>query len=79
LKRIILMQAQENTLLKARIDVLERELARYTTKLLESALSNPGKDTPVVHSSSGTRNQISGGALQGSLAGQIPKDAQGGA
>jgi transposase len=32
LKRIVLMQAQENTLLKARIDVLERELARYTTR-----------------------------------------------
>jgi transposase len=32
LKRIILMQAQENTLLKARMDVLERELARYKTK-----------------------------------------------
>jgi transposase len=32
LKRIILMQAQENALLKARIDVLERELARYTTR-----------------------------------------------
>jgi len=32
LKRIILMQAQEITLLKARIDVLEHELARYTTR-----------------------------------------------
>ena len=32
LKRIILMQAQENTLLKTKIDVLERELARYTTR-----------------------------------------------
>lgn len=32
LKRIVLMQAQENTLLKARIDVLERELAQYTTR-----------------------------------------------
>ena len=32
LKRIVLMQAQENTLLKARIDVLERELTRYTTR-----------------------------------------------
>src|SRR5450759_5206141 len=35
LKRIILMQAQEIakiTLLMARIDVLERELARYTTR-----------------------------------------------
>jgi len=32
LKRIVLMQAQEIALLKARIDVLERELARYTTR-----------------------------------------------
>ncbi len=32
LKRIVLMQAQENTLLKARIDVLECELTRYTTR-----------------------------------------------
>jgi transposase len=32
LKRIVLMQAQENALLKARIDVLELELARYTTR-----------------------------------------------
>ena len=32
LKRIVLMQAQENTLLKARIDVLERELAQYTIR-----------------------------------------------
>jgi transposase len=32
LKRIILMLAQENTLLKARIEVLEREMARYKTK-----------------------------------------------
>jgi transposase len=32
LKRIVLMQAQEITLLMARIDVLERELARYTTR-----------------------------------------------
>jgi transposase len=32
LKRIVLMQAQENTLLKARIDVLECELAQYTTR-----------------------------------------------
>jgi len=35
LKRIILMQAQEIakiTLLMARIDFLERELARYTTR-----------------------------------------------
>jgi transposase len=32
LKRIILMQAQENTRLMKKIDVLERELARYTTR-----------------------------------------------
>jgi len=32
LKRIILMLAQENTLLKARIEVLEKEMARYKTK-----------------------------------------------
>ena len=32
LKRIILMQVQENALLKTRIDVLERELARFTTR-----------------------------------------------
>jgi len=32
LKRIVLMQVQEITLLKARIDVLERELVRYTTR-----------------------------------------------
>ena len=32
LKRIVLMQSQEITLLKARIDVLERELVRFTTR-----------------------------------------------
>lgn len=32
LKRIIMMQAQEITRLMKKIDVLERELARYTTK-----------------------------------------------
>jgi transposase len=32
LKRIILMLVQENALLKTRIDVLERELARFTTR-----------------------------------------------
>lgn len=41
LKRIILMQAQENTLLKARIDVLERELTRYTTRKDSSNSSLP--------------------------------------
>src|SRR5665648_1214859 len=41
LKRIVLMQAQENTLLKARIDVLERELARYTTRKNSSNSSMP--------------------------------------
>ena len=41
LKRIILMQAQENTLLKARIDGLERELARYTTRKDSSNSSLP--------------------------------------
>jgi transposase len=32
LQRIILMQARENTLLKSRLEELERELARYKTK-----------------------------------------------
>ena len=41
LKRIVLMQAQENTLLKARIDVLERELARYTTRKNSNNSSMP--------------------------------------
>jgi transposase len=41
LKRIVLMQAQENTLLKARIDVLERELIRYTTRKDSSNSSLP--------------------------------------
>src|SRR5450756_545083 len=41
LKRIILMQAQENTLLKAKIDVLERELARYTTRKNSNNSSMP--------------------------------------
>ena len=41
LKRIILMLSQENTLLKARIDVLERELARYTTRKNSSNSSMP--------------------------------------
>ena len=41
LKRIILMQAQENTLLKARIDVLERQLARYTTRKDSNSSSLP--------------------------------------
>ncbi|HUX58172.1 MAG TPA: transposase, partial [Bacteroidales bacterium] len=41
LKRIVLMQAQEITLLKARIDVLERELARYTTRKNSNNSSMP--------------------------------------
>jgi len=41
LKRIILMQTQENTLLNARIDVLERELTRYTTRKNSNNSSMP--------------------------------------
>src|SRR5450759_5661055 len=41
LKRIVLMQAQENTLLKARIDVLECELTRYTTRKDSNNISLP--------------------------------------
>src|SRR5450756_1322337 len=41
LKRIILMQAQEITKLMARIDVLECELARYTTRKNSNNSSMP--------------------------------------
>ena len=41
LKRIILMLARENTLLKARIEDIERELARYKTRKDSSNRSLP--------------------------------------
>jgi transposase len=41
LKRIVLMQAQEITLLKTRIDVLERELVQYTTRKDSKNSSTP--------------------------------------
>jgi hypothetical protein len=41
LKRIIMMLARENTLLKARIEDIERELVRYKTKKDSSNSSLP--------------------------------------